>query len=191
MNTENETGALKRKLTDNQLRALQIVAGIVSAIAMVAALYLPQRVFNVEPNDLLNYSFVVVFLIITFGRRSIENKYRLRLGLFSLSLMLGIFAGVILFVVDMFYSSEQNIALSEEIKTLILIGLVLLLIVGITIPAMRFFKRKSEGNLRPIRLPEEEPAEQHDEEEPLDRPMTLEEKIAKMTQEIDDSKPEE
>ena len=157
MNTENETGALKRKLTDNQLRALQIVAGIVSAIAMVAALYLPQRVFNVEPNDLLNYSFVVVFLIITFGRRSIENKYRLRLGLFSLSLMLGIFAGVILFVVDMFYSSEQNIALSEEIKTLILIGLVLLLIVGITIPAMRFFKRKSEGNLRPIRLPEEEP----------------------------------
>lgn len=192
MNTDNETGSGKRQFTDSQLRALQIAAGIVSAIVLIAALYMPQNVFNLEPGDLLSYSFVVVFLGITFGRRSIENKYRLRLGLFSLSLMLGVYAGIIFFVANMFYFG-QDINLSEDIKTLILVGMVLLLLVSIIALTMRYYKRKAQGTLKPIRLPEvEEPKENSDDDDRINRPMTLEEKIAQMTNEIDkDDEPKE
>lgn len=185
---------IKEKLTDTQLRIIQVIAGIISAAALFTAIYLPSILTKdnvLEENSLLNYVFVVVFLIIMMGRRSIENKYRLRLNLFSLTLMDGILLAVIVFASIGLYSkdfSDSLTKLSPTVKLLIIAGLSLLLLVaGIILPLVRYFKRKANGTLIPIRLPEktEEPEAKA---EPDDSFMTTEQKIAAMTRELDGDK---
>lgn len=190
MSTDNPAVAEKNKLTDNQLRILQIVIGIFSAAALVASIYLP-RLFVTDSQSLLNYVFVVVFLAITFGRRSIENKYRLRLGLFSLCLMIGILAGVIFFAASLLYAPEENAMTgwSVQAKTLTIAGLSLLLVLAVIVPLVRYFKRKANGTLPPIRLPEKEPdktAEAAPDEIGYDGPVTVEQKIDAMIRELDE-----
>lgn len=178
----------KQKLTDNQLRAIQIVLGIVAAVALFLSIILPTKLVSDE-NSLLNYIFVVVFLVVMMGRRSIENKYRLRLNLFSLALMDGILASVIVFTILGLYSSSNDMLtkLDNTVKILIIAGLCALLLgLGILLPLIRYFKRKANGTLPPIRIPEKpEPSEDEPLAEDPNRPMTVEEKIAAMSRELE------
>ena len=184
----------KKKLTDMQLRVFQIIAGIVSAAALFLSIYLP-TLLKLDKNSLLNYTFVVVFLIVMMGRRSIENKYRLRLNLFSLTLMDGILGAIIIFGINALYANEDNgvTRLDNTVKILIIAGaLAILLVLGIMIPLIRYTKRKANGTLAPIRLPEKpEPAEGEVAEDDPNRPLTIEEKIAAMSRELDESTPDE
>ena len=144
----------KRKLTDNQLRVVQIVIGVVAAAVLFLSIILPANLVS-EKNSLFNYTFVVVFLAVMMGRRSIENKYRLRLNLFSIALMDGILFAVIIFTIIGLYSdlNDPLTRLSDTVKILIIAGLsALLLGLGILLPAIRYFKRKANGTLPPIRL---------------------------------------
>ncbi len=178
----------KKKLTDLQLRIIQIVAGIFCAAALFLAIYLPKEL-AVDQNSLLNYLFVVVFLAIMMGRRSIENKFRLRLNLFSMTLMDGILGAIIIFLSLALYSgNEEALAkLDNGIKLLIIIGLTLILLgLGIAFPLVRYMKRKANGTLPPIRLPEKpEPTEADAAVDDPNRPMSIEEKIAAMTRDLD------
>ncbi len=178
----------KQKLTDKQLRAIQIVLGIVAAVALFLSIILPSKLVSDE-NSLLNYIFVVVFLVVMMGRRSIENKYRLRLNLFSLALMDGILASVIVFTILGLYSNSNDMLtkLDNTVKILIIAGLCALLLgLGILLPLIRYFKRKASGTLPPIRIPEKpEPSEDEPHAEDPNRPMTVEEKIAAMSRELE------
>lgn len=179
----------KKKLTDMQLRYLQVAVGIVAAAALFISIFLP-KILVFDEKSLLNYIFVVVFLVIMMGRRSIENKYRLRLNLFSVTLMDGILAAIIVFAVIALYSGQEDVMtnLADPIKILIIGGLTALLIgLGILFPLIRYFKRKAAGTLPPIRLPEkEEPGDAAEASEDPGQPLTLEEKIAAMSREIDE-----
>lgn len=178
----------KKKLTDTQLRIIQVVAGILSAAALVASMLVPSMLVEqrvIEQDSLLNYLFVAVFLVIMFGRRSIENKYRLRLGLFSLALIDGILVGVMFYVVRLLYMPENTMA--EVYKVLIIVGAILLiLIAGVLVPFLRYRKRLANGTVIPIRIPEkpqqpasEEAAQAHD------GPTTIEQRVAAMMREMD------
>ena len=95
----------KKKLTDMQLRLAQAAAGILCAAALIVSLFFMKDL--AEENSLLQYSFLIVFLIIMFGRRRIETKYRLRLSLFGLVLIDGILAGILAYLVYLFYYSTD------------------------------------------------------------------------------------
>lgn len=173
----------KKKLSDQQLRIIQVVLGIVSAALLMVTLYMPNFIVLTEKNSLLQYTFLVVFLIIMFGRRTIENKYRLRLGLYGLVLIDGILAGILLFLLF-----ESRIQMDATLKLAILIGgTVLLLAFGIGWPLMRYFERKEKGTLPPIRLPEQQESK---EDAPKEEggPLTTEQKIAEMMRELDGDK---
>lgn len=184
----------KKKLTDQQLRVFQIVAGVVSAVVLFLSIYMP-TFFKLDKDNLLNYTFVAVFLVIMMGRRSIENKFRLRLNLFSLSLMDGVLGSIIVFAVIALYTKEDNVLtrLDNTIKILIIAGMIVILALGIVIPIIRYNKRKANGTVIPIRLPEKpEPAAgSEDAEDDPNRPLSIEEKIAAMSRELDEPKPEE
>ena len=183
----------KKKLTDSQLRIVQVIAGILSAAALVISIYLPPSL-HLDSGNLLNYSFVVVFLVIMFGRRRIENKYRLRLGLFGIVLIDGIVVGMLLYAYLAFFYPQPGteVAMTETAKILILAGVLLLMIaLGVIIPMVRYFKRKANGTLPPIRIPE--PVETADEKTDKDETdssgaLTIEQQIAAMTRELDENK---
>ncbi len=186
MSSENTSQTEKRIFTDYQLRLFQIIIGLFAAAALIVSLFMP-RLLDIKEGDLLNYLFVVVFLAIMLGRRAVENKYRLRLSLFSLSLMLGIFAGIIFFTAHMFFWSDEPTNLDGQIKILIIAAMVAVLIAGIVIPAVRYFKRKTNGTLAPIRLPEPKEDEEKltAQEETFEGPLSIEQKIAAMTRDIE------
>jgi flagellar basal body-associated protein FliL len=174
----------KKKLTDMQLRIVQVVAGILSAAALIVSLFFlrPSEDTTSTSGGLLQYTFLIVFLIIMFGRRRIEAKYRLRLSLYGLVLIDGIFAGIILYVLI----TPQFLADSVWRTVILIGGVVLLLAFGIGWPLMRYFKRKENGTLPPIRLPEkEEPKEGEEKKEEVGGPLTTEQKIAEMMREME------
>ncbi len=187
----------KKKLTDTQLRIVQVIAGILSAAALVASMFIPNELSRkglLESNDLLNYLFVVVFLAVMFGRRTIENKYRLRLTLFSLALIVGIMVGILIYAIDMLYLPDGPAAAMADIyKVLIIVGSVLvILVLGILVPYLRYRKRVENGTVPPIRIPEKK-QEAHAENAPAenDGTLTIEQKIAAMMADIDGPKPDE
>lgn len=183
----------KKKLTDVQLRLVQAVSGILCAAALFLSMFIPAALVKnntIDSSSYLNYLFVVVFLVIMIGRRRIENKYRLRLGLFSLFLIDGILVGLIYYVITMLYDPSNTGAyeLADTYKVLIIVGMLLvLLILGVLIPLLRYRKRLANGTVPPIRIPEKPASDEPAAPAPADdnRPMTLEEKIAAMTRELD------
>ncbi len=181
----------KKKLTDKQLRIVQVIAGILCAAALVVSMFVPSTLSQkgiIAKEDMLNYLFVVVFLAITFGRRTIENKYRLRLGLFSLALINGILAGILIYVIRIFYLPESTASsLAEIYKVLIIIGVILIILVmGILVPYMRYRKRVENGTLLPIRIPEKkEEAVSASTADVNSEPSTIEQKIAAMMADLD------
>jgi hypothetical protein len=179
----------KNKLSDMRLRIIQIAAGIIAAAALFLSISLP-KFMELDASSLLNYLFVVVFLVIMMGRRSIENKYRLRLNLFSMTLMDGILGAIIIFAAIALYADQDDVMtrLDNWIKILIIGGLTAILLgLGIAFPLVRYNKRKANGTLAPIRLPEKpEPTESEEEDlDDPDRPLSTEEKIAAMARELE------
>jgi hypothetical protein len=181
----------KKKLTDTQLRIIQVIAGLVSAAALVLSMFIPSMLVQqkvIEENSLVNYLFVAVFLVVMFGRRRIENKYRLRLGLFSLTLIDGIVVGVLVYVVKVLYMPETTMA--NIYKVLIIVGVcVALLVLGVLLPYLKYRKRVATGTLPPIRIPEPQPKEPGDEpgEDNAEAagPSTIEQRVAAMLREAE------
>ena len=190
-NGDSQPEESKKKLTDTQLRIVQVIAGILSAAALVVSMFIPSTLVEkgiIAKDDLLNYLFVVVFLAIMFGRRTIENKYRLRLGLYSLALINGILFGILIYVIRIFYTPESTIStLAEIYKILIIIGVVLvILVLGVLLPYLRYRKRVQTNTLPPIRIPEKK-EDTHAESSSTvnDGTMSIEQKIAAMMADID------
>ncbi len=184
-NTENSNSGQeeKKKLTDMQLRYVQVAAGIVSAAVLIFTLFFMEVLGEV--NSLLQYSFLIVFLIITFGRRSIENKYRLRLNLFGLVLLDGIAAGILLFILI------KPMGIDPTIKLVVLIGgAALLLGLGVLVPYLRYRKRVENGTLPPIRVPEKKETEISGAPRDDGR-LSRDDKIAEMMREISERKNDE
>ena len=178
---------MEKRLTDKQLRIVQVIAGIISAAALLASIYIASPDIAGD-NTLLQYLFLIVFAIVMFGRRWVENKFRLRLNLFSLVLIDGIIVGVFFYTVFAFYpAGESQVQLDDIWKTLILVGIVLIfLILGIGLPLRNYYKRKAAGTIRPVRLPEpKEKAETDDTTAEQSGPMTIEQQIAAMTNDLD------
>ncbi len=175
----------KKKLTDMQLRYAQIAAGIVCAAAMVLSLLFVSVLFsdvdkNSSGGSLISFLWVIVFLAITFGRRSIENKYRLRLNLFGLLLLDGIAGGILIYFIIMPFTIDQTI------KLIIIIGGTLLLLgLGVLMPYLRYRKRVENGTLPPIRLPEKTEDENSEIAQNEGR-TTRDDKIAEMMREIEE-----
>jgi hypothetical protein len=183
----------KKKLTDMQLRIIQAIVGIVSAAALVLSMFIPSDLIKkgvIEQGDLLNYLFVVVFLVIMFGRRQIENKYRLRLNLFSLTLIDGIVVGLMIYVIQML--NDPAIVMADIYKVLIIVGgFLAVLVLGVLLPYLRYRKRVAAGTLPPIRIPEKpKPTEEEiAAAEEVAGPSTLEQKIAAMLSEAEQPPP--
>jgi hypothetical protein len=140
----------KKKLTDKQLRIVQAVAGVLSGAALMVTIALSSSL-----QGILSYAFLVIFLIITFGRRWVENKYRLRLNFFNLILIDSIIVGILVYVVLIFSNPANNSGLSDTVEMLIVAGIVLIIIgLGVVFPYVRYRKRLANGIIIPIRIPE-------------------------------------
>jgi amino acid transporter len=189
----NET---KAKLTDTQLRVLQVTIGIISAVALLASLFLPNFLGNT--NTLISYLWLVIFVIVMFGRRWIERRYNMRLALYNLAMLdtlaiiIVIYGSLLFFAPQVFPEGSATVEWSIAIKLLLVIGIgLIILIFGIILPASRYFKRKEEGTLRPIRLPEpeeineEEAPEQNEEDDAHAGLSPLEIQIMEMTKDLD------
>jgi hypothetical protein len=199
MSDNNENNAQRNEkidnLTDKQLRIYQFIAGIVCSAALVASLYIMPMV--AEENSILQYAFLAVFLLIMFGRRRIETKYRLRLNLFGTVLLDGIVVGIIGYAVYMFYYAKQLVdgkevvgltTMSDTVKLLIVVGATLLFLgLGVALPLIRYKKRMEDGTLPPIRIPEKTEEEKQAEEQKVVS-NSLEQRIAEMTRELDEKK---
>ena len=189
----NET---KVKLTDTQLRVLQVVIGIISSFALLASLFLPSFLGNTS--TLVSYLWLVIFVIVMFGRRWVERKFNMRLALYNLAMLdtlalLIVAYGALLFFMPQIFPGEPVAAdWSVALKLLLVIGIgLLVMIVGIILPAFRYYKRKEQGTLRPIRLPDpEEVVEEEDPEQEADESQysglsPLERQIMEMTKDLD------
>ena len=193
-NGDSQPEESKKKLTDTQLRIVQVIAGILSAAALEVSMFIPSTLAEkgiIAKDDLLNYLFVVVFLAIMFGRRTIENKYRLRLNLYSLALIDGILFGILIYVIRIFYMPESTIStLAEIYKILIIVGVILvILVLGVLLPYLRYKKRVENGTVPPIRIPEKkEEAHTENASTANDGASSIEQKIAAMLADIDSPK---
>jgi len=197
LNDENEglePAKGKKKLTDTQLRIVQIIVGVLCGFVLVLSIFIPNELARrgvIDQNSLLNYLFVAVFLAITFGRRRIETKYRLRLSLFSLALIDSVVFTLLLYAIRMF--SDPQIAIPEVYKIIIIVvGFAALLVLGVILPYLKYRRRMAEGTQPPIRIPEEKkPVEEAKAEEEENHTTSLEQKIADMLSEAEQSQPEE
>jgi len=194
--TENQPVPEKKKLTDKQLRMAQVAAGLLCAAGLIVSIYFSGR-FS-EENSILNYLFLAVFVVIMIGRRQVEKKFRIRLNLFSLALIVGIGTGILAYLGIVFFPSDPYaipVVLDDVYKILILVAVGLaILILGVGLPLRRYFKRKAEGKELPLRYPDpEEEPQVAAEDEPVDEEdekistlSPLERQIMEMTKELDD-----
>ncbi|MGE5494013.1 MAG: hypothetical protein ACM3S4_01785 [Burkholderiales bacterium] len=183
----------KKKLTDTQLRIVQAIAGVLCAAALMVTIALSSQL-----QGILSYAFLVIFLIITFGRRWVENKYMIRLNFFNLVLIDGILAGILIFVISIFNNPTVTTSISETAELLIIIGIVLVILgLGIVYPYLRYRKRLENGTVIPIRIPEktEEEKEAESKASAASGPSSIYKQMAEMAKELEEkdaaSKPAE
>jgi hypothetical protein len=172
----------KKKLTDNQLRIFQAVAAVLCAAALMITISLSSSM-----EGIFQYAFLVIFVIITFGRRWVENKFRLRLNFFNLILIDSIMVGILIYLIAVFYNPAVNTGLSDTIELLIVIGVVILILVlGFGLPYRTYLKRKEKGTLVPIRIPEKTEEEKEAERNNASSGQSsIARQIAEMTKELD------
>jgi hypothetical protein len=92
-----------------------------------------------------------------------------------------------------FPGEEVNLQLGDTLKVIIIAGVSLALVVfGILLPLLKYFRRKAEGTLPPIRIEKQEEPVTEDGKDAApsdsDGPLTIEQQIAAMTAELDDNK---
>lgn len=183
---------IKEKLTDKQLRIVQLIAGIFSGICLSVTLYL-SNLQNSE-NIILQYLWLIIFVIIMFGRRWIERKFRLRLLLYNLVLVNTLVICIVIYLSVIFYSpgfADPNmfVGWSETLKlAIVVVPAIAILVLGIFMPLKRYFKRKEDGKLRFIRLPEPKDEDETEDTTEDSGPMTIEQQIAAMTKDLDSDK---
>lgn len=181
---------VKEKLTDKQLRIIQLIAGIISGAALIIALFVAGPMAG--DNVALQYLWLIVFVIVMFGRRWIERKFRLRLLFYNLVLVDTLSISILIYLAVLFFtpsisSQDMLVTWPEWAKLLILIvpGIAIV-ILGIIMPLKRYYKRIEDGTLRPVRLPEPEEVEEAEEETQIDNgPMTIEQQAEAMRKELD------
>lgn len=180
---------IKEKLTEQQLRIVQIIAGILSGGALIVSLFVVGRLAG--DNVILTYLWLVVFVIIMFGRRFIEKKFRLRLFLYNLVLVDTLVVVILIYLGIMFFTpastpEEAIVGWSDAVKLVVIIVPALaLLVLGVIMPLIRYKKRVEDGTLRSVRLPEPKEEEETDEPSEPTGPMSIEQQVAAMTKEID------
>jgi len=170
----------KKKLTDNQLRLVQGVAGAVCAAVMMITMSIP---------DLSTYAFLATFVVIMIGPRWVERKYRLRLNFFSLVLLNGIMVGILIMLISNLYYSDKPLFTSEPLKLLVIIGVALIIVVlGFTLPLLRYKKRREKGEVKPIRIPEKTEEEQEKENRSIQNNghSSIAQQIAEMARELEE-----
>ena len=182
---------INEKLTDQQLRIVQLVAGILSGAALIVALFVAGR--GAEDNVFLTYLWLVVFVVIMFGRRWIERKYRLRLFFYNLVLVNTLCVGILIYLCVIFFSPTSMSEFSEEYTTGLRVLTVVapalaVLILGVILPLKRYKKRTENGTLRPTRLPEPKEEDESEDTPANSGPMSIDQQIAAMTKELDSDK---
>jgi hypothetical protein len=183
----------KKKLTDMQLRIVQGIAGLLSAAALIVSIYV-SGLKSSEGNILMQYLFLIIFVLIIFGRRSIENKFRLRLNFYNLVLIDGILGGILIYFILLANNPESGLKLDFIYQLLIIIGIVLIIIgLGIVYPYLRYRKRKAEDKLIPIRIPEPKEGEEDKNAKPgryaVKTGPSISSQIADMTKELEGTGP--
>ncbi len=183
---------VKEKLTDTQLRVIQVIAGILCGVALSVTLFLTNLRDN--ENIILQYLWLIVFVIIMFGRRWIERKFKLRFLLYNLVLVDTLVVCIVVYLCILFYTPLVATpgmfeGWSDTVKLLVVIvPSVAVLILGVVLPLFRYQKRKENGTLRSVRLPEPKEPDETEQEIVNDGPMTIEQKVAAMTRELDGDK---
>jgi hypothetical protein len=193
MNENNE----KKKLTDLQLRIVQGIAGILSAAALIASIYISGLYSQSgSQNILLEYLFIIVFVVIIFVRRRVETKFRIRMNFYNLILIDGILAGILIYF-TMAFEPKSNFDIDPLYKILIAVGIGLIIIgLGILFPLMRYRKRMEKGTIVPIRIPEPTEEEAKKEGARSNRNASagsgrsITQQIAEMTKELEGSGPD-
>ncbi|MEG0256964.1 MAG: hypothetical protein RR632_01540 [Christensenella sp.] len=83
-----------KKLTEKQIKFLQIFSGIVAGIGIWVAIYFGSR----SQNIIMQYLFLAIFLVVVFAQRKIERTYDMKLILFTKSWLIGLVIGLVLFL---------------------------------------------------------------------------------------------
>lgn len=178
----------KKRLTDFQLRLVQAAAGIISAAALILSIYFSNATFS-SNNILLQYLFIIVFVIIMIVRRQVEAKLRIRMSFFNLVLIDGILVGMLLFLILYPESAKKGLSINDTLIYVIIAGISLIIaVVGVLLPLLRYLKRKANDTLLPIRIPEvkkAEPSESPVGEDTDYRSLTTAQRIELMTKELE------
>lgn len=83
-----------KNLTEKQINFLQIFLGLVAGIGIWAAIYFGSE----SDNIILQYLFLIIFVVIIFGQRKIERTYEIQLKVFTKFWLIGLVIGLGLFV---------------------------------------------------------------------------------------------
>ena len=90
------------KLTEKQMKIVQIVAGIVTAGIIWVSIWVSRFADDIS-NDLgkfvVQYLFIIIFVIVMFGQRFIENKYQIRIKHFRIALIVGLAIGIVVYLI--------------------------------------------------------------------------------------------
>ncbi|MBC5647263.1 hypothetical protein [Christensenella tenuis] len=82
-----------KQLTEKQLNFWQKFLGIVAGIGIWLAIYFGSE----SDNILLQYLFLIIFVVVIFGQRKIERSLDMRLTLFTKFWLIGLVIGLGLF----------------------------------------------------------------------------------------------
>ena len=84
-----------KQLTEKQSKALQIIAGLAAGIGIWLAI-----MFGAESdNVVLQYLFIVIFVVVILIQRKIERTYDVQLRLFTRFWLIGLAAGLVFFLI--------------------------------------------------------------------------------------------
>ncbi len=87
----------EKKLSEKQIKILEIAAGIICGLGLWALIWLSGQ----TKDGLLQYSWVALFAIVMFGQRSLEKKTNRVFKKFRLALLISLGAGLAAFAVLM------------------------------------------------------------------------------------------
>jgi len=179
----------KKRLTDFQLRLVQAAAGLVSAAALIASIYVSNASYASQ-NMLLQYLFIIVFVILMIIRRQVETRLRIRMSFYNLVLIDGILAGILFFFIVNSDTIKSDLKIDDTWRAVIIAGVSLLIVaVGILLPLFRYLKKKAAGTLAPMRFPEKKEETPDENAAKEFRELTTAQKIELMAKELEQREP--
>ena len=180
-----DTDTEKKRLTDFQLRLVQAAGGLVSAAALIVSIYISNATYASQ-NILLQYLFIIVFVILMIIKRQVETRLRIRMSFYNLVLIDGILAGILSFFIVNSYAIKNDLKIDETWRVVIIAGVSLLIVsVGILLPLVRYLRKKAAGTLAPMRFPEKKEETPDDNAAKEFRELTTAQKIELMAKELE------